>query len=94
MVRRDDVDPGCWEGIAPSKLIVPLDTHMFSLGRTMNFTRQRCANLRTAVEITDSFRLIAPDDPVKYDFSLTRLGIRNDEEAPSFRERLFPSAGR
>lgn len=91
MVRRDTVDPGCWEGISPSKLIVPLDTHMFSLSRTMDFTRQRCANLRTAVEITDSFRLIAPDDPVKYDFSLTRLGIRNDEEASSLKDRLFPA---
>jgi len=93
MIRRDAVDPGCWKGIPPSKLIVPLDTHMFSLGRTMSFTRQRCASLKAAVEITDSFRLIAPDDPVKYDFSLTRLGIRNDGEACSLKEKLFPAGG-
>ncbi len=94
MIRRDAVDPGCWEGISPSKLIVPLDTHMYSLCRTMGLTAQRCANLRTAVEITDSFRLIAPDDPVKYDFSLTRLGIRSDDEASSFREILLNTGGK
>jgi hypothetical protein len=34
--------------------------------------------LKTAVEITESFRKINPDDPVKYDFSLTRFGIRDE----------------
>ncbi|MBQ9595493.1 MAG: DUF2400 family protein, partial [Synergistaceae bacterium] len=34
------------------------------------------ADLKTAIEITDSFRKISPDDPTKYDFVLTRFGIR------------------
>ena len=30
------------------------------------------------MEITRAFQKLAPEDPVKYDFVLTRLGIRND----------------
>ncbi len=28
MVRRDEIDPGCWRSVDPSRLIVPMDTHM------------------------------------------------------------------
>ena len=78
MIRNDDVDPGCWKTIPPSKLIVPLDTHMFNIGKTLKFTKRNAANLKTAIEITNCFKKISADDPVKYDFCLTRLGIRNE----------------
>jgi uncharacterized protein (TIGR02757 family) len=75
MVRRDAIDPGGWRCVAPSDLIVPLDTHMYTVGRRLGFTCRRQADLRTALEITAGFRKICPEDPVRYDFSLTRLGI-------------------
>ncbi|MEJ2744227.1 MAG: TIGR02757 family protein [bacterium] len=75
MVRRDDVDPGGWERISPSKLIVPLDTHMFRICRALGFTKRRQADLRSAIEVTEAFRKLCPTDPVKYDFALTRSGI-------------------
>ncbi len=78
MVRSDNVDPGGWSSIDPSKLIIPLDTHMFKIAGILGFTDRKASNLKTAIEITDSFRSISPEDPVKYDFSLTRLGIRDD----------------
>lgn len=78
MVREDDVDPGGWKGISPSKLIVPVDVHMHRIGIVLGMTDRRQADLRTAMEITEGFRKIVPDDPVRYDFSLTRIGIRND----------------
>lgn len=59
-----------------SKLIVPLDTHMHRIARQMGLTRRNQADMRTACEITDRFRSISPMDPVRYDFALTRLGIR------------------
>jgi len=40
--------------------------------------------MRTAMEITDAFRAMAPEDPVRYDFSLTRLGIRDDADLAAF----------
>lgn len=84
MVRSDDVDPGGWLGIPTSKLIIPLDTHMHRIGRQLGFTQRKQANLKTAIEITKAFSEIDPDDPVKYDFALTRLGIRTDTDMDDF----------
>ncbi len=78
MVRKDAVDPGGWEGISRSKLIVPLDVHLHRVSREMGLTQRNQANMRTALEITAAFREFAPDDPVKYDFALTRPGIRRN----------------
>lgn len=75
MVRRDDVDPGVWTGIPASKLIVPMDTHMHRICRRLGFTQRQQADLRAALEATRDFSRISPDDPVKYDFALTRPSI-------------------
>lgn len=84
MVRKDRVDPGGWNRICPSKLIIPLDTHMHSICTGLKMTTRKQADMRTAVEITNAFKKIVPDDPVKYDFSLTRLGIRKDGDPRTF----------
>jgi uncharacterized protein (TIGR02757 family) len=76
MIRRDAVDPGPWRGIPAAKLVVPLDTHLFRIGRALGLTMRRQADLRAALEITRGFARVAPRDPVRYDFALTRLGIR------------------
>lgn len=76
MVRQDAVDPGGWEGVGPERLLVPLDRHMFTAGGILGFTRRKNADRKTSLEITDGFRKIRPQDPVKYDFALTRFGIR------------------
>ena len=84
MVRRDDVDPGGWDSVPRSKLIVPLDTHMQRICRALGLTERRQASLRTALEVTSAFRTIAKDDPVRYDFALTRLGMRKDGDLNAF----------
>jgi uncharacterized protein (TIGR02757 family) len=84
MVREDDVDPGGWKGIPPSKLVIPLDTHMYRICGSLDMTCRKQADMKTAMEITDYFRKISPEDPVRYDFSITRLGIRNDAEPELF----------
>jgi uncharacterized protein (TIGR02757 family) len=76
MVRRDRVDPGGWDGIDKSKLILPLDTHIHRIGRLFGMTERKQADMKTAKEITEGFRQIAPEDPTKYDFALTRLGMK------------------
>ncbi len=86
MVRRDEVDPGGWNSVPTSKLIVPLDTHMHRICLRLHLTKRRQADLRTAVDITRAFRRIVPEDPVRYDFALTRLGIRDDTDLASFLE--------
>lgn len=88
MVRNDAVDPGGWDMISPSKLIIPLDTHMYNIGSGMKMTIRKQANMVTAIQITDAFKRIVPEDPVKYDFSLTRLGIRQDGDPAQFLESI------
>ncbi len=75
MVRKDDVDPGGWRGVKPSMLVIPLDTHMHRISLRLGLTERRQADMKTALEVTRAFKQIAPDDPVRYDFVLTRLGI-------------------
>lgn len=89
MVRKDDVDPGDWQDISPAKLIVPLDVHMHRTCSRLKFTCRKQGNLKTAVEITHAFRKVSPDDPVKYDFALTRLGIRKDCDPENFFQKIF-----
>ena len=87
MVRHDAVDPGGWSGVPPAALVVPLDAHMRRICTALGFTRRKTPDLRAALEITDAFRQFAPTDPVRYDFALTRLGIRPDTDLDAFLAR-------
>ena len=78
MVRKDKVDLGLWEKIQPSKLIIPVDTHMHKIALKLCLTQRKQPNMKTALDITRGFKDLSPDDPVKYDFSLTRFGIRGE----------------
>lgn len=78
MVRKDSVDPGGWKGVSRRRLIVPLDTHMARIGQMLGLTHRKSADMRMALEITKSLAILDPEDPVKYDFSLTRFGIRTE----------------
>ena len=80
MVRRDAVDPGGWDDIPAYSLMMPVDTHIFHIGRELGFTTRSQADLRTCREITNAFAKISPEDPTKYDFCLSRFGIRSDLE--------------
>jgi uncharacterized protein (TIGR02757 family) len=86
MVRKDAVDPGGWDDVPPSKLIVPLDTHMHRISLQLGLTKRKQADLRAALEVTAAFRSVAPEDPVRFDFAVTRLGIRDDTDPKAFLE--------
>jgi uncharacterized protein (TIGR02757 family) len=75
MVRRDRLDRGLWAGIPTGKLVIPTDTHVHLVARRLRLTRRRTADWRTAREITDRLARIDPNDPVRYDYALCRLGI-------------------
>jgi uncharacterized protein (TIGR02757 family) len=77
MVRRDAIDLGVWQAVSPARLVVPLDTHVIRVGRCLRLTRYRSAGWSMAADITRSLRRIDPIDPVKYDFALCHLGMRN-----------------
>ncbi len=84
MIRRDNVDPGDWAGVGARRLVVPVDTHMHRIGLALNLTGRRQASQRAALEMTAAFRRLNPEDPVRYDFALTRLGIRPQGDLEGF----------
>ena len=78
MVRSDDVDAGLWHSVDKSKLVIPVDVHIARLCRILGFHNHKNVSLKTAIEITRNFARVSPDDPVKYDFALSRIGILED----------------
>lgn len=84
MIRKDDVDPGGWRAASPADLILPLDVHMFRMCSSLGLTKRKSADLRSALELTELFKRFLPHDPVKFDFVLTRFGIRREMDAGGF----------
>lgn len=71
----DGVDLGLWSVPRPSQLLIPVDTHIARIGHLLGLTDRKTADRRMAEDITASLRLLNPEDPVVYDFAITRLGI-------------------
>ena len=78
MVRSDEIDPGGWSGVNPGRLIIPLDTHVYRVARARRWTHRRTPDLKTALHITSLLRAIRKNDPLRYDFAITRPGIRRE----------------
>ena len=76
MIRNDDLDFGLWEEIPPSKLIIPVDTHIAKICKQLKLTKRKNVSWKMAEEITNNLKKFDPDDPVKYDFALCHIGMR------------------
>ncbi len=78
MVRDDGrVDLGLWKNSDKRDLVIPLDVHVYRQATELGLTKRRAKDILTARDITDSFREIFPDDPVKGDFALFGYGVNN-----------------
>ena len=76
VVREDDgLDLGLWNCLEPRDLVVPLDTHMFRIARRLGLTRRQTPGWQAALDLTRGLARLDPQDPTKYDFALSRLGI-------------------
>lgn len=73
--KGSPVDFGLWDVCDPRNLIIPLDTHVHKQAIRLGLTKRRTPDLRTAIEITDRFAEVFPDDPAKGDFSLFGYGV-------------------
>ena len=76
LVRSQDVDPGGWKILPSSCLLIPCDTHMLHICQTLHITSSLHNSFKNVLQITSSFSAVCPSDPTKYDFPLTRFGIR------------------
>jgi uncharacterized protein (TIGR02757 family) len=76
MVRPNDgIDLGVWKNIPACKLVIPVDTHVARVSRSLGLTRRATVNWQMADEMTSRLRAIDPLDPVRFDFSLCRGGM-------------------
>lgn len=76
---RDDgkVDMGLWKNSSKMDLVIPLDVHVYRQASELGLTKRKSKDIITAKDITDAFREIFPDDPVKGDFALFGYGVNN-----------------
>ncbi len=71
MVRKGSpVDFGIWNRVSPVQLLVPVDTHVYTVARSLGLTSRRSADLKTSIEITGKMIEIWPEDPARGDFAL------------------------
>lgn len=75
MVRKNSiVDPGIWDFISPAQLQVPFDVHVARQSRRYGLITRKSNDLKTVNELTDTLRLLNPDDPAIYDYALFGIG--------------------
>ena len=76
MVRPDDgIDCGVWRRVSRARLVLPLDTHLVRVVTALRWTSRKSAGWPMAQEATARLRVLDPDDPIRFDFALSRLGI-------------------
>jgi uncharacterized protein (TIGR02757 family) len=82
MARNDNIDVGIWKSVSPAQLIIPLDIHMHRQCLAFGLTKRKAADMKTALEVTAAFRRFAPQDPVRYDFAITRRSMEQQGGKP------------
>lgn len=77
MVRHDNrgVHFGLWKEISSSDLMIPLDTHVGRVARSLGLLKRRTNDWQAVAELTAALRKIDPLDPCRFDFSLFGLGL-------------------
>jgi uncharacterized protein (TIGR02757 family) len=85
MVRERWPDLGLWKRYPADQLIIPLDTHVARVSRFIGLSHRATPDAKMAHEITDALRQLDPEDPLRYDFALSHLGILGD--CPGVRHR-------
>lgn len=91
MVRSDEIDLGLWKDAMPaSALRIPLDTHLSRICRYIGLSQRKSVDWKMADEVTAALSLIDPQDPVRFDFALARLGILRDCPHKVVEEKCAP----
>lgn len=89
LVRKDAVDigilnhnrystnleiPGILNHIDPKRLLIPVDTHVQHVARTLWPDLPKTLNYKFVMALTSKLRELDSDDPIKYDLALFSLG--------------------
>ncbi|TGM36892.1 TIGR02757 family protein [Leptospira biflexa] len=87
MVRNDYPDFGLYQNIKPNQIPYPMDVHIQKLIKVLGIKNQKQIQLNDAFLLTEFFKKINSNDPLLYDFYLTRVGII-DKCRGSFEEKI------
>jgi uncharacterized protein (TIGR02757 family) len=82
IVRKDSIDMGLWcdsgsnnkNNINKSDLLIPLDTHLFNVGKRLGLIERNTADLACVISLSEALKKFDKNDPIKYDFAIYRLG--------------------
>jgi uncharacterized protein (TIGR02757 family) len=79
MIRKDNrgVDFGIWDNIPGAALYIPLDIHTGNVSRKLGILKRKQNDWLAVEELTDVLRKFDKNDPVKYDYALFGLGVRD-----------------
>jgi uncharacterized protein (TIGR02757 family) len=82
MVRKDErgVDFGLWHQIDPKNLMIPLDVHVHRVATNLGLLTRKQADWKSVVELTKLLRIMDSNDPVRYDYALFGMGIKEKSE--------------
>ena len=75
MVRRSFPDFGIYRQIKTSDLIFPLDVHIQRLIKILGISKRKTYTLKDGIAVKEFFQKLNLDDPLLYDFYLTRVGM-------------------
>ncbi len=72
---KDGFDLGLWPEIAASKLIIPLDTHIFQFAVRHKLSAYKNPRWDMAMDVTKFLKELSPEDPVRFDFPICHHGM-------------------
>jgi len=77
-VRKNSVvDLGIMDFIDESELMIPLDVHVARQARVLGLLTRTYNDWKAVQELTERLRILDPDDPVRYDYALFGMGVRD-----------------
>jgi uncharacterized protein (TIGR02757 family) len=75
MVRSGFPDFGIYSRIKASEIPFPLDVHIQRLIRILGISDKKTLGIKEGLLVKDYFSQLNPEDPLLYDFFLTRVGM-------------------
>jgi uncharacterized protein (TIGR02757 family) len=77
LARKGPVDMGLWKSITPAALYIPLDLHVARTSRRLGLLERKSNDKKAVIELTEKLREFCPEDPVKFDIVLFKMGLDN-----------------
>lgn len=72
--KKSPVDIGFWDFMNPSELLIPFDVHVARQARKYGLVTRKSNDWKTVNELTNTLKILNPDDPARYDYALFGIG--------------------